>query len=57
MRKGEKLVRFLASLIFRKFYGRVTIPFEARKVTHVKTETRRIWRYQDLPEESKTPCG
>ena len=51
MPRGEKLFRFLASLILREFYGTVTIRFEAGKVTHVETETRRVWQYKDLPEE------
>ncbi len=51
MKKGEKLFRFLASLILREFYGTVTIRFEAGKVTHVEAETRRMWRYRDLPDE------
>ena len=49
MPKGEKLFKFLASLILRKFYGTVIIRFEAGKVTHVETETRRMWEYEDLP--------
>ena len=49
MKKGEKLFRFLASLILREFYGTVTIRFESGKITHVETETRRMWRYRDLP--------
>jgi hypothetical protein len=44
----EKLVRFLASLMLREFYGTVAIRFEAGKVTHVETETRRVWQYKDL---------
>ena len=50
MPRGEKLFRFLAKLIVDKFYGSVTIRFEAGKITHVQTETRRQWRYKDLPE-------
>ena len=62
MKKGEKLFRFLASLILREFYGTVTIRFESGKVTHVETQTRQIWEYRDLPpvmgEESKSqPSG
>ncbi|MHC4479592.1 MAG: hypothetical protein ACYS1C_01270 [Planctomycetota bacterium] len=34
-----------------KFYGTVTIRFEAGKVTHVETQTRRTWQYADLPEK------
>lgn len=51
MPRGEKLFRFLASLILHQFYGTVTIHFEGGKVTHVATETRRSWQYGDLPEE------
>ena len=47
----EKLLRFLVSLILREFYGKVTVRFEAGKVTHVETETRQTWRYGDLPNE------
>jgi len=49
MKTGEKLFHFLARLILDKFYGTVTIRFESGKVTHVETETRRMWQYQDLP--------
>ena len=50
MPNGERLFKFLASLMVRDFYGAVTIRFEHGKVTHVETETRRIWQYKDLPE-------
>ena len=49
MKKGEKLFRFLASLILREFSGTVTIRSECGKVTHVEIEMRRKWEYQDLP--------
>lgn len=52
MRVGEKLFRFLAKLILDKFYGTVTIRFENGKVTHVETETRRMWEYRELPGPS-----
>jgi len=45
MPRGERLFRFLASLMLRNFYRTVTIPFQC------ETETRRMWRYKDLPEE------
>lgn len=51
MKRGEKLFKFLASLILREFYGTVTIRFENGKVTHVEAETRRGWVYKELPEE------
>jgi len=51
MPRGEKLFKFLASLMLRRFYGIVTIRFEAGKVTHVETDTRRVWQYKNLPEE------
>jgi len=51
MPRGEKLFKFLASLILRRFYGTVTIRFEAGKVTHVEMETHRAWKYDDLPAE------
>jgi len=50
--RGEKLFRFLASLMMRDFYGSVTIRFEGGKVTHVETATRRMWVYQELPAET-----
>ena len=53
MKQGEKLFRFLAGLVLQKFYGTVTIRLEAGKVTHVETETRRMWRYGDLPEHDE----
>lgn len=49
--RGGRLFRFLASLILREFYGRVTIRFERGKVTRVETEPRRMWQYKDLPEQ------
>jgi hypothetical protein len=36
MPRGEKLFRFVASLMLRDFYGTVTIRFESGKVTHVE---------------------
>jgi len=59
MKKGEKLFRFLASLILREFYGTVSIRFEAGKATHVKAESRRTWQYKDLPSEmvGELECG
>jgi len=54
VKTGEKLFHFLARLILEKFYGSVTIKFEAGKVTHVETETRRTWKYQDLPDQGET---
>ena len=54
MRRGEKLFKFLASLMLRDFYGSVIIRMEAGKVTHVETETRRTWRYGDLPKETRS---
>jgi len=54
MKTGGKLFRFLARLILDKFYGTVTIRFESGKVTHVETETKRMWQYKDLPEVHPT---
>jgi hypothetical protein len=51
MPRGEKLLKFLASLMLHDFYGLIIIRMEAGKVTHVETETRRMWRYDDLPDE------
>jgi hypothetical protein len=50
MKTGEKLFKFLASLMLRGFYGTVTIRFEHGKVTHVEVATRRMWQYNDLPD-------
>ena len=49
MPRGEKLLRFLASLMMRDFYGSVTIRFESGKVTHVEVQNRRMWEYKSLP--------
>ncbi|KPK65818.1 MAG: hypothetical protein AMK73_01830 [Planctomycetes bacterium SM23_32] len=49
MPRGERLFRFLASLMMRDFYGTVKTRFEAGKVTHVETATKRTWEYQELP--------
>jgi hypothetical protein len=49
MPKGEKLFKFLASLILREFYGTVTIRFERGKATHVETRRRRVYEYSELP--------
>ena len=57
MKTGEKLFHFLARLILDKFYGTVTIRFESGKVTHVETETKRMWRYKDLPSPALTRDG
>jgi hypothetical protein len=57
MPKGEKPIRFLASLMLDNFFGAVTIRFEAGRPTHVETETRRLWRYCDLPEGVPTSLG
>jgi hypothetical protein len=51
MPRGERLFKFLASLMLQHFYGTVTIRFECGKVTHVETETRQMWQYRDLPKE------
>ncbi len=50
MARDEKLFRFLAGLMLRRFFGTVTIRFEAGKVTHVSTEATQTWAYKDLPE-------
>jgi hypothetical protein len=51
MPQAEKLFRFPARLMLRRFYGTAIIRFEAGKVTHVQTETRRMWRHRDLLDE------
>ena len=50
LRKGGMLLRFLMSVMPRRFHGMVTIPSEGGKATGVETGTRQMWRYQDLPE-------
>ena len=57
VRTGEKLFRFLAGLLLEKFYGTVTIRFEAGKVTHVETGARRLWQYKDLPAHLDSTAG
>ena len=37
--------------MLRGFYGTVIIRFEDGKATHVEIETRRMWQYQELPNE------
>ena len=49
MPRGEKLFKFLASLMMRGFYGTVTIRFEAGKMTHIEIQNRRTWEYKVLP--------
>ena len=51
MKKGEKLFKFLASLILQEFYGTVTIRLEGGEVTHVENKTQRQWEYKGLPDE------
>ncbi|MCK4375665.1 MAG: hypothetical protein KAX19_10060 [Candidatus Brocadiae bacterium] len=57
MPRAEKLFRFLARLLVRRFYGTVTIRFEAGKVTHVETEKRRMSEYKHLPERVEASSG
>ena len=51
MPKGGKLFRSLAALMLRRSCGTATIGLEIGNVTHVKTETRRTWRYRSLSDE------
>ena len=61
MKKGEKLFKFLASLTLRKFYGTVTIRFEAamsrmlkpRHGKHGNTKTCRT-RLRPLVNRART---
>jgi len=57
MRTGEKLLGFLTSLMLERFYATAIIHFEAGKVTHVQTETRRTWQYKDLPQGTIVCAG
>ena len=49
--RRENRSRLPGSLALGKFYGTVTIRFEAGKLMHVETQARRTWRSQDLPDE------
>lgn len=51
MSRGEKLFKFLASLILRELYGTLMIRLGSGNVTHVESETRRMWQYRDLPAD------
>ena len=42
MPRGEKLFGLLPSLMLQDFYGRAIMRFEAGKVTHVETVSRRM---------------
>ena len=42
MLRGEKLFKFVASLVLHHFYRTVTMRFESGKVTRLETETRRM---------------
>lgn len=57
MPRGERLFRSVARLVLDRFYGNVTIRFEAGKVTRVTTETQRTWEYHDLPEPVPESTG
>ena len=56
MPRGEKLFKFLAALMLQRFYGTVTIRFEAGKVTHVETQSRWMWRYEHLADGTDRQC-
>ena len=53
----EGLFKFLVDLMLREFYGKVIIRLQGGKVTHMELETRRKWRYSDLPEQNSGPSG
>jgi len=55
MKTGEKLFRFLAGLMLERFQATATIRSDSGKVTHVETEIRRAWQYNELPAETKGP--
>jgi len=46
---GGRLLQFVHGVALDRFLGTVTIKFEHGKVTHVETDTRRHWQYNDLP--------
>lgn len=54
---GEKLFKFLPSLMLHEFYGRAIIRLEASKVTHVEAGTRLVWRYHNLHEKPLALLG
>ncbi len=41
--RGERLFRFLGSLVLHKLCGTAIIRFDGGKVTHVETETLQEW--------------
>lgn len=47
----DRLSAFLRKFFLSRFFGTVTIQLESGKVTHVKVETKKVLRYQDLPAE------
>ncbi len=51
MPRGEMLFGFLAALMLCDFYGPATMRFENGKVAHVEAHTRRMWEYNDLPDQ------
>ena len=51
-RAGETPFRVLSSSVLQRSYGTVIIRSEGGKVTHVETETRRMWQYKDLPGDT-----
>jgi len=46
----KNLLLFLADAMMRRLHGTAMMRFQAGKVTHVTTETKRTWQYGDLPE-------
>ena len=46
---GDRLFKFLAGLMVRRFHGTITIRFQEGKATHVTAESRRTWEYRHLP--------
>ena len=46
-----KLFRFLQRFFGRDFFGTTTLRFEGGKVTHVDVETKRSYRFKDIPQQ------
>jgi len=51
----EKLFGFLQRFFGRDFFGTITLRFESGKVTHVDVETKRSYRFRDIPREENDP--
>ena len=55
LRAGAQKIGHVGNVSFNKFYGTVTIKFEHGKVTHVEMNTRRSYKFKDLPRDEAYP--